>query len=137
MWSRAPARRTQIKVGAKVLAPSALKANAETRGCSKPVGTQLVASHCYCVAVGMADQRYAERTGELRDGAPQPPEKEFVVAPNPGVATWASPAAGQPGLGPEARHYGGAWDQPGSTGSAGFADTTTAGEATHTCVAGV
>jgi hypothetical protein len=77
----------------------------------------------------MADQRYAERTGELKDGVPQPPKQEHLVAPNPGVATWASPAAEQAGLGPAALHYGGSWDQPGSTGSAGFAGTTAAGGA--------
>lgn len=49
------------------------------------------------------------------------------MAPNPGAALWASSAAGAARAGPQGMHYGGAWDQPGSTGSAGFAGTTAAG----------
>ncbi|GAB4818135.1 hypothetical protein N2152v2_005181 [Parachlorella kessleri] len=75
----------------------------------------------------MSDHRYAERTGELKGGVPQPPDYELLVAPNPGVATWETPAAAQTGAGQAGLHYGGAWDQPGTTGSAGFAGTTAAG----------
>mgnify|MGYP007061245218 CR=1 FL=1 len=82
----------------------------------------------------MSDHRYAERTGELRGGVPQPPDYELLVAPNPGVATWATPAAEQSGAGQAGLHYGGAWDQPGTTGSAGFAGTTAAGEQAAVCV---
>ena len=76
----------------------------------------------------MADQRYAERTGELQGGRPQPPERELLVPPNPGNASWASPAAERTGAAAAGLRYGAPFDQPGSTGSAGFAGVTAAGK---------